>query len=60
MEDGHSDRRAEGTSASVLKATNSTESEEGLNAGCVLAIEVGDREGWKLRLVCLMVRWEPH
>ena len=43
MEGGHSDRRAEGAPASALKVTNYTKSEEGVNAGCVLAIEVGDR-----------------
>ena len=38
MEGGHSDRRAEGAPASALKGINSTESEEGVNAGCVLEI----------------------
>ena len=52
MEGGHSDRRAGGAPARALKDTNPTESEEGVNAGCFLAIEVGEREGWKLRLVC--------
>ena len=56
MEGCHTDHRAEGVLASALKGTNSTEAEEGLNADDVLAIEVGEREGWKLRLVCRFLR----